>query len=135
MKKSLKLIIFCLEFAISILCVGLLSQSNGDSCCSKKPKYVFYFIGDGMSFNHILGTCGRRVWHGMRGRIVCHEVASSELREVQSFNLALTILHGKELLGTEDMIKAHSITDKVEYIFRLLRATRVAVRLTQQSNA
>ena len=56
MKKSLKLIICCLGFAISILCVGLLSQSNGDSCCSKKPKYVFYFIGDGMSFNHILGT-------------------------------------------------------------------------------
>ena len=23
---------------------------------SDKPKYIFYFIGDGMSFNHILGT-------------------------------------------------------------------------------
>ena len=23
---------------------------------SERPKYVFYFIGDGMSFNHILGT-------------------------------------------------------------------------------
>jgi alkaline phosphatase len=23
---------------------------------SDRPKYVFYFIGDGMSFNHILGT-------------------------------------------------------------------------------
>lgn len=56
MKKSLKLIICCLGLAISTLCVGLLSHSNGDSCCSKKPKYVFYFIGDGMSFNHILGT-------------------------------------------------------------------------------
>ncbi len=56
MKRSLKLTICCLGLAISILCVGLLNHSNGDSCCSKKPKYVFYFIGDGMSFNHILGT-------------------------------------------------------------------------------
>ncbi len=24
--------------------------------CTPNPKYIFYFIGDGMSFNHILGT-------------------------------------------------------------------------------
>ena len=23
---------------------------------AKTPKYVFYFIGDGMSLNHVLGT-------------------------------------------------------------------------------
>ena len=23
---------------------------------AKAPKYVFYFIGDGMSLNHVLGT-------------------------------------------------------------------------------
>ena len=56
MKKSLKLTLCCLGFAIACLCVGLLTLSNGESTESKKPKYVFYFIGDGMSFNHILGT-------------------------------------------------------------------------------
>ncbi len=56
MKKSLKLTICCLGVAIVSLCVGLLFQSDDCSLCNKKPKYVFYFIGDGMSFNHILGT-------------------------------------------------------------------------------
>ena len=56
MKKSLKLTICCLGVAIASLCVGLLLQSDDCSLCNKKPKYVFYFIGDGMSFNHILGT-------------------------------------------------------------------------------
>lgn len=56
MKKPLKLTICCLGFAVASLCVGLLLQSNDASLCNKKPKYVFYFIGDGMGFNHILGT-------------------------------------------------------------------------------
>ena len=56
MKKPLKLTLCCLGFAIACLCIGLLTLSNGESTESKKPKYVFYFIGDGMSFNHILGT-------------------------------------------------------------------------------
>ena len=56
MKKSLKLTICCLGVAVASLCVGLLLQSDDCSLCNKKPKYVFYFIGDGMSFNHILGT-------------------------------------------------------------------------------
>ena len=56
MKKPLRLTICCLGIAIASLCVGLLLQSDDYSLCTKKPKYVFYFIGDGMSFNHILGT-------------------------------------------------------------------------------
>lgn len=56
MKKSLKVTLCCLGFAIACLCVGLLLQSDECTLCQKKPKYVFYFIGDGMSFNHILGT-------------------------------------------------------------------------------
>ena len=56
MKRSLKLVICCLGLAIASLCVGLLSQSNDGLFGPEKPKYVFYFIGDGMSFNHILGT-------------------------------------------------------------------------------
>ena len=54
MKKSLKLTLCALGFAIACLCAGLLLQT--DTFSSKRPKYVFYFIGDGMSFNHILGT-------------------------------------------------------------------------------
>ena len=56
MKKTLKLTLCCLGFSIACLCVALLLQSNDEPLCPKKPKYVFYFIGDGMSFNHILGT-------------------------------------------------------------------------------
>ena len=56
MKRSLKLTLCCLGFSVACLCVGLLLQSDDCSLCNKKPKYVFYFIGDGMSFNHILGT-------------------------------------------------------------------------------
>lgn len=56
MKRSLKLTICCLGLAIGSLCIGLLLKSDGNAACQKKPKYVFYFIGDGMSFNHILGT-------------------------------------------------------------------------------
>ena len=56
MKKSVKLTLCCLGFSIACLCVGLLLQSNDGLFCQKKPKYIFYFIGDGMSFNHILGT-------------------------------------------------------------------------------
>lgn len=56
MKKSLKLALCSLGFAIACLCVGLLLQADESPFCSKKPKYVFYFIGDGMSFNHILGA-------------------------------------------------------------------------------
>ena len=34
--------------------MGLISKWDTDA--PKQPKYVFYFIGDGMDFNHILGT-------------------------------------------------------------------------------
>ncbi len=58
MKKSLKFVICCLGFSIAVLCLGLLfsSEESSEAPAPKKPKYVFYFIGDGMSFNHILGT-------------------------------------------------------------------------------
>ena len=54
MKKSVKFIICCLGLSVALIASGLLSMWNTDA--PKKPKYVFYFIGDGMSFNHILGT-------------------------------------------------------------------------------
>ncbi len=56
MKRSLKLTLCCLGLAVISLCIGFLLQSNDGSLFSKKPKYVFYFIGDGMGINHILGT-------------------------------------------------------------------------------
>ena len=58
MKKSLKFVVCCLALAVASFCVSALLQSpnRGESPAPKKPKYVFYFIGDGMSFNHILGT-------------------------------------------------------------------------------
>ncbi|MBR2326640.1 MAG: alkaline phosphatase [Alistipes sp.] len=56
MKRSLKFTICCLGFSIACLCVGLLLQTNDGSLFKKRPKYIFYFIGDGMGLNHILGT-------------------------------------------------------------------------------
>ena len=54
MKKSVKFIICCLGFSVMCLAVGLLAMWGTD--VPKQPKYIFYFIGDGMSFNHILGA-------------------------------------------------------------------------------
>ena len=56
MKKSvgLRVTLVCLCLSICCLCMGLISKWNTDA--PKQPKYVFYFIGDGMCFNHILGT-------------------------------------------------------------------------------
>lgn len=56
MKKSLsvRITLVCLGLSVMCLCMGLISKWNTDA--PKQPKYVFYFIGDGMSFNHILGT-------------------------------------------------------------------------------
>lgn len=56
MKKSVgvRITLVCLCLSVCCLCLGLISRWNTDA--PKQPKYVFYFIGDGMSFNHILGT-------------------------------------------------------------------------------
>ena len=56
MKKplSVRITLVCLCLSILCLCMGLISKWDTDA--PKQPKYVFYFIGDGMSFNHILGT-------------------------------------------------------------------------------
>ena len=54
MKKSVKFIICCLGLSVALIASGLLAMWDTDA--PKQPKYVFYFIGDGMSFNHILGT-------------------------------------------------------------------------------
>ena len=54
MKKSVKFIICCLGFSVMCLAVGLLAMWGTD--VPKQPKYIFYFIGDGMSFNHVLGA-------------------------------------------------------------------------------
>lgn len=62
MKKTQKLALVCV--VLSVVCLAatiLVKQNNEDAkqCQAEncaKPKYVFYFIGDGMSFNHILGT-------------------------------------------------------------------------------
>ena len=57
MKKSLsvRITLVCLGLSVACLCMGLISKWD-TSIEPKQPKYVFYFIGDGMSFNHILGT-------------------------------------------------------------------------------
>ncbi len=55
MKRQTKLIIG-LALSIISLCFGILLITDAIPTSPKKPKYVFYFIGDGMSFNHILGT-------------------------------------------------------------------------------
>ncbi len=49
MKKSLNILLL-LAFA------GMALVACGDCCKQSRPKYIFYFIGDGMSFNHVLGT-------------------------------------------------------------------------------
>ena len=56
MKRQTKWVLISL--ALSVICLGVsaLLLSNDGTLCNKKPKYVFYFIGDGMGFNHILGT-------------------------------------------------------------------------------
>ena len=54
MKKSVKFIICCLGLSVACLALGLLTMWDTDA--PKQPKYIFYFIGDGMSFNHVLGT-------------------------------------------------------------------------------
>ena len=54
MKKSIKFIICCLGLSVATLATYLLDRNVDTE--PKKPKYIFYFIGDGMSFNHILGA-------------------------------------------------------------------------------
>ena len=55
MKKQAKLIVG-LALSIVALCFSILLITDTIPTSPKRPKYVFYFIGDGMSFNHILGT-------------------------------------------------------------------------------
>lgn len=45
-----------LALSIVSLCISILLITDAIPTSPKKPKYIFYFIGDGMSFNHILGT-------------------------------------------------------------------------------
>ncbi len=54
MKKSVKFIICALGVSVACLALGLLNHTLDNE--SKKPKYVFYFIGDGMNLNHLLGA-------------------------------------------------------------------------------
>ena len=53
MKKQTKIVLICLALSVVCLGVGLLMHTSERTT---KPKYIFYFIGDGMSFNQILGT-------------------------------------------------------------------------------
>ena len=75
-----------------------------------------------------------RVGHGVRHRVVGHKVASSELREVQTLDLTLTLLHRKELLGAEDMVETHTIANEVEYILWLLLTNIVAASVEQKAD-
>lgn len=54
MKKQTKYTLICLCLAVVSLACGVLLLQGGEK--TKKPKYIFYFIGDGMSFNHVLGA-------------------------------------------------------------------------------
>ena len=54
MKKQTKYTLICLCLAVVSLACGVLLLQGGEE--TKKPKYIFYFIGDGMSFNHVLGA-------------------------------------------------------------------------------
>jgi alkaline phosphatase len=55
MKKQTKLIIG-LALSIVSLCFSILLITDVIPTSPKKPKYVFYFIGDGMGLNQVLGT-------------------------------------------------------------------------------
>ena len=55
MKKQTRLVIG-LALSVVSLCFSILLITDAIPVSPKKPKYVFYIIGDGMSFNHILGT-------------------------------------------------------------------------------
>lgn len=55
MKKQTRLIIG-LAIAVISLCFSILRITDVIPSSPKKPKYVFYFIGDGMSVAQVLGT-------------------------------------------------------------------------------
>ena len=55
MKKQTKLIVG-LALSVISLCFSILLLTDAIPTSPKQPKYIFYFIGDGMSFNHILGA-------------------------------------------------------------------------------
>ena len=58
-RRFSKIIVVLCACAALFVVGGIVSHSNKPSATSgegSKPKYIFYFIGDGMSFNHILGT-------------------------------------------------------------------------------
>ena len=52
-RLSLALTVLC---AVALVACGVADNKKGTEAAPRKPKYIFYFIGDGMSFNHILGT-------------------------------------------------------------------------------
>ena len=55
MKKQTKLIIG-LALSVISLCLSILILTDAIPMSPKQPKYIFYFIGDGLNFNHILGA-------------------------------------------------------------------------------
>ncbi len=57
MKRSFKTVDLVRLLIVAAVAVFILYPGTDSNNVSKNtPKYVFYFIGDGMSFNHILGT-------------------------------------------------------------------------------
>ena len=89
----------------------------------------------GLATRSECSTCCSRVGHRVRHRVVGHKVASSELREVQTLDLTLTLLHRKELLGAEDMVKTHTIANEVEDILWLLWRGRDGIGNKQYAKA
>lgn len=53
MKKHTKISLICIALSVACLAASLLIEHSEREV---KPKYIFYFIGDGLSFNHTLGT-------------------------------------------------------------------------------
>ena len=53
MKKQTKLIIG-LALSVISLCLSILILTDAIPMSPKQPKYIFYFIGDGLNFNHTI---------------------------------------------------------------------------------
>ena len=102
-----------------------LLQSNIGKVTQLITLTIYSHIGVG-GFNTRSECCTRscRVGYEVCGRIVRYKVASIELRKVQTQGFACTRLRRVVLLGSKNLIEAHTISDKVEHIFRFLGRCR-----------
>lgn len=99
MKKQTKLIIG-LALAIISLCFSILRITNVIPTSPKKPKYIFYFIGDGMGLNHILGTEQYNAEKSGKGGIELLNFSKFPIRNFVTNHSASTLVSDSAAAGT-----------------------------------